>query len=320
MADLRATKPDSPRRARFSRDTPQPMRLTADDIAVIRHVAKHRFLRSTHIVQLFRGRSEKKLIERLGALYHNQYLDRPRAQLNYYATAGSSPMVYALGNAGARVLFETGAADQTSIDWTWKNRSAGRSFIEHTLLVAGCDVAVECATRERDDIVVLGAEQILANAPEATRKAKNPFRLSVTTKVNGEKVDLALVPDGVFGLDFLAERKRKYFFLEADRATMPVVRSNLEQTSVFRKLLAYVAGGGSGNAFGKHFGIGNFRVLFVTTSAERTATIIAALKTATNGEGSRQFLFTDRKAMQSSEDFLSLVWLTGKGEHVRLID
>ena len=34
-------------------------------------------------------RSTKKLLERLGALYHNGYLDRPRAQLDYYATAGS---------------------------------------------------------------------------------------------------------------------------------------------------------------------------------------------------------------------------------------
>jgi hypothetical protein len=35
----------------------------------------------------------------------------------------------------------------------------------------------------------------------------------------------------MFGLDLTMERKRKYFFLEADRATMPIIRAGLEQTS-----------------------------------------------------------------------------------------
>src|ERR1019366_4406877 len=82
------------RRARFRRDDPHPIRLTADDIAVIRHVGRHRFFRSTHLLRLLEQRSPKKLLERLGALYHNGYLDRPRAQLDYYATAGSAPIVY----------------------------------------------------------------------------------------------------------------------------------------------------------------------------------------------------------------------------------
>jgi hypothetical protein len=296
------------------------MRLTADDIALIRHVARYRFLRSTHLVRLFPGRSEKKLIERLGALYHNGYLDRPRAQLDYYATAGSAPMVYAVGNLGARVVAESGGPDRTSIDWTWKNRSAGRAFIEHTLAVADCEIGIACAARDANDVAWIADTQILAQAPEATRAAANPFRLAVRVKFENTTHDLAVVPDAVFGLDFLTQRKRKYFFLEADRATMPVIRAKLDQTSVFRKMLAYVAGGGSHNAFGLHLGIGNFRVLFVTTSAERTATFIDALKKATDGAGSRQFLFADRDALSATSDLLTMLWLSGKGDRVRLID
>lgn len=37
---------------------------------------------STHLLRLLPGRSEKKFIEHLGALYHNAYLDRLRAQLD----------------------------------------------------------------------------------------------------------------------------------------------------------------------------------------------------------------------------------------------
>ena len=62
------------------------------------------------------ARPPKKLIERLAALYHNQYLDRPRAQLDYYATAGSAPIVYALGNLGAHVLSEIDGTPAPKVD------------------------------------------------------------------------------------------------------------------------------------------------------------------------------------------------------------
>src|SRR5262249_34248488 len=72
------------RRQRFVRSGAKPLRLTADDVAVIEHLARHRFLRSTHLMQLFPHRAPKKLIERLGELYHAGYIDRPRAQIDYY--------------------------------------------------------------------------------------------------------------------------------------------------------------------------------------------------------------------------------------------
>jgi hypothetical protein len=46
--------------------------------------------------------------------------------------------------------------------------------------------------------------------------------------------------------------------------------------------------------------------------------MIDALKQATRGTGSNQFLFTDRAALQACPDTLSLEWISGKGERVRL--
>lgn len=296
------------------------MRLTDDDLSIIRHIAKHRFLRSTHLALLMPHRSYKKLIERLGALYHNSFLDRPRAQLDYYATAGSAPLVYALGNRGALVLAERDGMDQAQVDWTWKNRSVGRLFIEHTLLTADVMVAADYVSRQRPDVRLIHAGTMLTSAPDATRRAANPFKLNVRTNHAGRAIDLSVIPDAVFGLDFTSERRRKYFFLEADRATMPIARADLNQTSYMRKLLAYLAGGGKSNIFGAHFGVGNFRVLTVTTSIERMATMMAALKTLTHGVGSQQFLFADRAALQNCYDLLSLDWISGKGERVRIID
>ena len=306
------------RRARFRRDDPQPIRLTGDDIATIRHVAKHRFLRSTHLLRLLQTRSSKKLLERLGALYHNGYLDRPRAQLDYYATAGSAPMVYAMGNRGAALLAEIDGKPQAKVDWTDKNRTAGRLFIQHTLLTADLAVAFEIACHRRDDVQLIGPDAILAAAPEATRKAQNPWALPTRIIHDGTMHEVRVIPDHVFGLDFTQARKRSYFFVEADRATMPVMRSHPRQTSFHPKILAYLAGGGSGNAHGKRLGIGNFRVLTVTTSRERMRTMIEAVKLATRGNGSNQFLFTDRASLLACFDVLDLEWTSGKGECVQL--
>lgn len=320
MPSHAVTQPDMARRSKFKRDAPPPLRLTDDDLAIIRHVARHRFLRSTHILKLMPDRSPKKLIERLGALYHNGYLDRPRAQLDYYATAGSAPLVHALGNRGALALAEIDGMDRSQIDWTWKNRSVGRLFIDHTLLIADVMVAAVCATRAHPDVRLIDACQILAAAPATTRSADNPLKLRTRVHHAGKAIDLAVVPDAVFGLDFTVERKRKYFFLEADRATMPIMRADIDQTSFARKLVAYLAGGGKTNMFGAHLGVGNFRVLTVTTSRERTATMIAALKQLTGGAGSHQFLFVEGEALQTNNDLLSLAWTSGKSDRITICD
>src|SRR5579862_7696852 len=89
------------RRPRFRRASEPPaFRLTDDDVEIVRQVARYRFLRSTHIAALI-GRSLDRTNDRLAKLFHAGYLDRPRAQLDYYPTAGSAPIAYALADRGA---------------------------------------------------------------------------------------------------------------------------------------------------------------------------------------------------------------------------
>lgn len=295
------------------------MILTEDDVAILRHVARHRFLRSTHVAGLLAHRSEKKMTERLAVLYHNGYLDRPRAQLDYYATTGSQPMVYALGNRGAGLLGKVDDIERVKVDWTDKNRTVRRPFLEHTLLIADLMVALEVAVRANAGVRLIAARDILAVVPKSTRAKPNPFALQIDRQHAGKAANLSVIPDAVFGLDGIG-RGLKYFFLEADRATMPVMRKSLAQTSMFRKFLAYAAGGGAANLFGHHLGLPNFRVLTITTTRERTRSMIAALQAATAGRGLRQFLFTDCSMLANAHDALALPWTNGKGECVRLAD
>src|SRR6266404_4916083 len=103
------------RRPGFRRASePPPFRLTDDDVVMVRLLARHRFLRSTHIAALV-GRSLDRTNDRLSRLFHAGYLDRPRAQLDYYPTSGSAPMVYALANRGARLLIERYGIDFANV-------------------------------------------------------------------------------------------------------------------------------------------------------------------------------------------------------------
>src|SRR5882724_4307201 len=92
------------RSPRFKRaPTVAPMRLTDRDREIIRLVHRHQFLRSHQIVALIAG-SQQQVLRRLKLLYHHRYLERPRAQLEYYERGGSRPMVYGLSGKGAKLL------------------------------------------------------------------------------------------------------------------------------------------------------------------------------------------------------------------------
>ena len=72
-----------------------------------------------------------------------------------------------------------------------------------------------------------------------------------------------MIPDRVFGLEFTGsdgQPTRAFYFLEADRATMPVKRQTLVQSSFYRKLLAYEATW-TQNIHRARLGFNRFRVL-----------------------------------------------------------
>jgi len=225
------------RRPRFRRASEPPaFRLTDDDVVIVRHLARHRFLRSTHIAALV-GRSLDRTNDRLSKLFHAGYIDRPRAQLDYYPTAGSSPIAYALADRGARLLIQRDGIEFANVEWSRKNRNAGRPFIEHQLEIVEFLVALQLATAARPDVQFIHPNDIIAGFPEHTRSARNPLSLHVSLAHHGAMHEIGLVPDLVFGLQF-PDGSRRCFMVEIDRGTMPVVRSDFLQTSFERKMRA----------------------------------------------------------------------------------
>ena len=83
---------------RFKRVAPvAPIQLTKRDHEIIRIIHRHRVLRSHQIIALI-GDSAQQLSRRLQRLFHHGYLERPRAQLQYYERGGSETITYGLGN------------------------------------------------------------------------------------------------------------------------------------------------------------------------------------------------------------------------------
>jgi hypothetical protein len=176
-------------------------------------------------------------------------------------------------------------------------------------------VAIELACRQTG--IRLLTDRELAVADKTTGK-RRPFRWQV--KISN-RLKLGVIPDYVFALDFKDRSgtgNRAFFFLEADRATMPVIRKNLSQTSFYRKLRVYEVTW-SQSIHQTQFGFHRFRVLTVTTSAERVKSLVEACSKLERGQG--LFLFADRTVLERPGDMFSPKWQTGKdGQTVSLLD
>lgn len=305
------------RRPRFRRASEPPaFRVTDSDLDIIRLLARYRFLRSTHIAALT-GRSRDRVNARLSRLFHAGYIDRPRAQLDYYPTAGSASMVYALADRGARLLIEQDGLQFSNIEWSRKNRQVGRPFIEHQLEVIDFYVSLQLACHGREDVKLITPEEIIAEFPDQRFEARNPFKLTVNVSQDGVMHQVGLIPDLVFGLRF-PDGSRRCFMVEIDRGTMPVTRSDIRQTSFARKMRAYL----SAHAARQHerqFGWRNFRTLVATTDENRMRTMMKALDNIRipRSAGPGLFLFTHRFD-PANTSVLETSWLDGTERSVRL--
>jgi DNA-binding Lrp family transcriptional regulator len=287
-----------PRLPRFKRsaDIPPP-RLTGRDGEILKHLHRHRFLRSDHIVALTAG-SRQRVLRRLQRLFHHGYVERPRCQIDYYQS-GSRRIAYGLGNKGAAWLKRELPQQPHKLDWKQKSH-VGRLFLEHALMVSDIMVAIELACRNRKVIRLLAVD----DSPIPNKREPLQWNVDI-----GRRQKCGVIPDRVFGLEIAGQRC--WYLLEADRGTMPITRGNLDQTSFQRKLLAY-ATTWSQNIHRTRFGWQRFRVLTVTTNSQRVQGMIEACQGLQHGHG--LFLFMDAASLTRHRDILTIPWQTCRPE------
>ena len=286
-------------------------------------------MRSDDLYRLFPGRSPDKLSRRLVRLYRNHYLDRPIAQIDRFREGGSSALVYGLDAAGARYLKEKLNVPIGVANWKARNRSYRRENLDHTLAIASFMIDLEMACRASPAIDLIRFDEILAGAPEQTRRSAKPGGWPVPLRYGDAAGTVHIVPDAIFGLrltDADGRKTRSFVFLEIDRGTMTIAPAKqvregvgfLHRSSILRKLLAY----GASHQLGlhkEHLGIPIARVLTLTQSAKRDD----AMRIAANGlvvEPLRLppglFLFG---ALGGTQDPLRTVWTDAGGQPTRLV-
>src|SRR6516164_1691711 len=270
------------RRRFFERPAePRPMRVTARDVALLENIARLRLATTAQLAALDGG-SPQNVSRSLLALWENGYVERPEAQdASRFLYEGSRPAIYGLTRKGAALLREHGLdVRRRLLDGIDKEQAAGWRFIEHTVSIAEFMVRLELGVRGRSDVRILERGEILLDAPKSNRDRL--VKLEASIRLNGALRKNAAVPDALFGLRFNDEEK-SYFMLEIDRGEMPVERyRNAQRTYFAKKMLTYY----EANRQQRHvhdLGIENFRVLTVTTSADRVERMLAALNGITEG-------------------------------------
>lgn len=259
--------------------TGKRIELTARDLQIFRLLAAYRYLPSTYLHAFAGGASVTRFKERLGDLFHEGYLDRPERQWEM-ADCRHRPAVHELGDEGRRVLAEYGGSDGAE---AWLGSSVHRQFA-HALMICTTVASIELGTLSLPNLRFIPWHEVLAKAPESTRAASLPLRLALDP--DGRS---CVVPDAVFGLEYLAggQKRYRFFALEADRGTMPVVRSDARQTSYLAKLASYrdlIARG----VHRSHLGVSTLFVLTVATSPQRLSEMLRRF--GERGDGA-SFLF-----------------------------
>ena len=302
------------RNPRFYRceDAP-PLRLTARDSEILRLVAKHRMLRSTHVLSAIPG-SRQNVLRRLQRLYHHQYLDRPRAQIEYYAR-GSDPITYCLGKKGLEL-----ATRQASAPGAFPSAMAGSvkpQFMRHTLLVAEIMLKIEkdCAADGSAEFI---DEDKLRGKIVGSQAFVDPFAWNVTAAVQGANKSIGVRPDRAFSLS-APNGIPVLLFLEADRGTMPVTRSDFEQNSLYKKMLGYYETWRQEERR-RRFGFQRFLVLFVLENPGRASNALRANMKFNGGRGSGLFAFASARALAGADSALRAPVITGRERHSTLLE
>lgn len=280
----RAGRPD--RHDRFKPSRSNAIELQPNDQEVLRLADRCRFVDSRQLrLTVGRGFNERAFLRRLQQLFHAEYLDRPPYQLGRWWTnrQPNRHYVYALGINGHRLLYphlhQKGAA---GTDWRLKNQRVQPLSIDHRLLVTEAVLTFFLAGEQLGLTMATWLE-----GKEFHQATGLPQYVVITTPAT--EVDVPLNPDAYFVLAHAGGR-RDHFFLEVDRGTEPVVRSQWNRTSIRRKLAAYWQLYRTRVA--ERAGIPSFRVLTVTTSNTRVDNMRALARAMDpKHKGSSMFLF-----------------------------
>jgi DNA-binding Lrp family transcriptional regulator len=305
--------------------------LKDDDLDLFELLDEYRAMRS-HDIADFLGRSIKKMDERLRKLYDHGYIDRIQDPLNYYPGSGSTPHIIVNDNKAAKALELY--RNIPFKNWRQLNRNlrqypdtdekrVRRIFhLSHQLLIPAAMAAFVRTCRARH-YGLIPTHDIWLDCPLETQQDDRPFAW-MTSVVHQGQLDAAPVePDKTFGIHYpqLPEgRNRAFFFLEMDRGTESLYKQDLSQSSIYRKLLAFIATNNE-KIHTERFAFRSFRALFIVPDDKRIAAIQRMMRerelSFKPGYLASLFLFQTTHGLQRDADILD-GWVNAENKPVRL--
>lgn len=248
------------RRDRFTR-TPSGKRLSlnARDKEILHWLYRYRYLRQDQLAQIFKPQSPKRLIERLGDLFHETgFINRPQIQAPLF-DARATPMLYEISTKGIRYLESLDALPHRAVTFSKRARNSFSPQFLHTMMVIETLLGIELETHQHPDQRFVPVDEILARAPHDTQESRNPLAIEVRYKGKSTKI----IPDGLYGIEYDQNGTKGYRFwaLECER-TSPQNRSNRKHSSAAKKKELYAALL-KDQTFKARWGIPNLDVQFV---------------------------------------------------------
>lgn len=238
--------------------------LTEGDIAILRLIHEHRFLRREQIGKLT-GRHAKRVHRRVLKLAQRGFLSTIRLPQQKH--------IYGVGQAAVSVLVEQGLCDTDVASQRVRTHELKELFLRHEMMIVDVHVALS-QTVARENVQLI------------SWKEGNGLYDSVVAIDNRGSNRLPVRPDAFFTLadpERPEGANRANFALEADRSTTT-------QTRFEEKIRAYWSYIEQGRHVQK-YGVKGFRVLTVTVTDARARNLCALAASTLPERGRKYFLF-----------------------------
>lgn len=244
-----------------------PTAIRDSDLEILRHVHELRFCTIDHLTALT-GRHRQAINLRLSQLIAEKYIYR-----NKFPNPNHKH-VYSIGSQGFKHLAYYGLIDLNDVPARLRTNELKPLFLNHTLLVTDIHAALILAGRE--------SEKRLAD----WREGKQLYD-SVTFYEDGKKKRLPVCPDAFFQIEKAGKPEtRLAFALEADRGTT-TRRTFYDKINAYWRFLEQ-------NRQVKSYGVKWFRVVTVTLTNERAASLSQLAATIIPKKLRKYFLYKPR--------------------------
>ena len=241
------------------------------------------------------------------------------------------------------LLRERGLLNESVARYVAKNREGKFTTLPHRIMINDIWVSVQLAARALPDIDVIRPGDIIAAAPSATRKLKNPYEIKSHARYKHPRsgrlhsVATGVIPDKLFGLQNIRTGKQLFIMLEAHR-TVPLTDVSSARKTVLKTLAAYLrmnarpkkrasTSQGAHPLYRKHFGIPNMMVLWATTSPQKVDNILALIDHLTGGKPTGLFGVAllpmhknQHRSPKPDPDILAHKWQRSKREAVSILE